>query len=364
MTRPLHLDDVAHLPARVGAAAADASKTLVHPAEAIAHLIPCPDDGANRRLALAARKAHLPRVADRLEQCARGWWAWDDRPGMHAPLLDPTTNLPIALLASCHHRLCPRCAAARARKLGRRLDALVAAEFEGPAMFITLTRESLPGESPAVAAAALLDAFTRLRRARVWSQAVRGGFAATHFEGPDGRHVHLHAVVDADWIGQDDLLAAWRRRLARCGSRTLGANGGVHLRRADSDENVTFYTLKAQLAEGVEDHDLPELMAWMHRRRLLQVFGSLRGKKVAEPKPVLAAVPASRREGSQRAGINAATGDWVPVARISWQSSELAHRIGYGVARGGQGATVRRSTALPDEVDGEPTRTHTQEVAR
>ncbi len=347
-----------HLPVRAGAAPAAASKTLVHPAEAIAHLIPCPDDGSNRRLAVAARKVHLPGVAERLEQCARGWWAWDDRPGMHAPLLDPTTNQPIALLASCHHRLCPRCAAARARKLGRRLDALIAAEFQAPAMFITLTRESLPAESPAVAAAALLDAFARLRRARVWSQAVRGGFAAMHFGGAGGRHLHLHAVVDADWIGQDDLLAAWRRRLARCGSRALGADGGVHLRRADSDENVTFYALKAQSADGMEDRDLPELMAWMHRRRLIQVFGSLRGKKVVEPKPAPAALPAPRRAESPRAGINAATGEWVPAARVSWQSSELAHRIGYGVARGGRGAAVRRSIALPDDV------TSTEEGAR
>lgn len=340
-------DALTHVPARAGVA--PASTALVHTAYAIeqsGHFTP---ESTNRILARAARKARLPRVAERLEECGRGWWAWDDQPDAHAPILDAATNQPVALLASCNHRLCPRCAPARSRRLGRRLDPLIAAEFKAPAKFVTLTRERLAGESPAAAAAALLEAFTRLRRAKIWSGAVRGGFSAVHFSGDDGGHVHLHAVVDADWLGQDDLLAAWRQRLTKRGKLVLGATGGVNIQQAASNENVTYYALKAQEAHAVAEHHLPELLRWMHGRRWLQVFGSLRGKRISEPKAMRPCAPLGGQRGAeQRTGINAATREWVPTSRVIWQSSELAHRIGAGMSRVSHGATYRRSEELPD----------------
>ncbi len=339
-----------------------ASTALAHSSETNPQIGCLEHEGALRRLAQAARKACLRPVADRLAQCGRGVWAWDGRPGWHAPLLDPAGR-PVRFLASCNHRLCPRCAPGRMRKLAARIAVLADAEFEGPAAFVTLTREPLAGETPAAVAGALLDAFGRFRRTKVWKSAILGGVAYVHFGGADGRHVHVHAVVDAKWVDQGALLAGWRKCLKPRGSKRAGAEGGAHIERARADENVVHYVLKAQLADKVADADLPGLLAWMQGRRLVQTFGCLHGKRVAEPKAKPAASPGSASgRRSPRGGFNSATGEWIPESAVTWQRSDLAHRVGFGLSRAGRGAAAGRTAQLPDDVEARGARPAPQAV--
>jgi len=303
------------------------------------------------RLTGAARTARLRDLADAFDRCGRGVWAWDARPGHHAPLLD-STGAPLRLLASCNHRLCPRCAPRRMAKFAKRVVALAGKAFDGPGVHVTLTREALPGETPWAIADAVLDAFHRLRRMAIWKSAVQGAVAYLHFAGAAGRHVHLHALVDAQWLDQADLLVAWRKRLKPPRSRVPAPGGGVHVERADSDEAVLRYFLRAQDAEVFADADLPGMLAWLPSRRLVSTIGNLRGKRISELRPTTAPEPGKLpRSWTNRGGRNAATGEWVAAHAVTWQASESAHRIGYGLLQPNRRAVSGPSQALPDHVN-------------
>jgi hypothetical protein len=309
---------------------------------------------ALQRLVVAARAVRLHALADRLGRCGRGYWAWDARPGQHAPLLDADGS-PVRLLASCNCRLCPACAPRRMRKLSTRISKLAEGTFAGPPVAVTLTREAQPGDTPAAAAEALLTAFGRLRRMELWKEAVGGGVACVHFAGSDGRHVHVHAVVDAVWLDQAALLAAWRKRLRPPRSRTTPPDGGAHVERVDSAEGMIKYVLRAQDSRAVKDADLPGLLSWMHGRRLVATFGSLRGKRVVEPRPTPAPNPGGTGRGrGPRGGYNAATGEWVSDAAVAWQVSDRAHQIGFGLMASRGRGDAHTAAALPDDVDGAP----------
>lgn len=305
-----------------------------------------------RRLVVAALAVRLHALADRLGRCGRGYWAWDARPGQHAPLLDADGS-PVRLLASCNCRLCPACAPRRLWKFAARITKLFPASASP--VLVTLTREPLPGETPVTAAAAVLAAFYRLRRMKLWKGAVVGGVAYLHFAGLDGRHAHVHAVLDAKWLDQAELLAAWRKRLKPPGSRAASPAGGARIECADSLDAVLKYVLRAPDPDAVADADLPGLLAWMHGRHLTLTFGSLRGKRVAEPSPTPALSPGGAGRGrGPRGGFNAATGEWVPEAAVAWQVSDRAHQIGFGLMASRGRGSAHRAAALPDDVGGAP----------
>jgi hypothetical protein len=300
-------------------------RVLAHPTEATPQFAGPPPDHPNARLAAAARLAGLLQVADRLGTCGTGPTAWDTRPGREAPLLDLTTRRPLQLLASCRHRLCPRCAPARAAKLAARLGRLMAADFEAQAALVTLTRGRVEGEGVAAAADAILAAFGRLRRTKAWKTGIRGGFFTVEFGGGDGRHVHVHAVADAAWVDQAALLQSWRRALA---PRPMGCSsaveGGVRVERARDTAAVTRYVLKAGNGEALGDAVLPEVLRWMHGRRLMQTFGHLHGKVVADPAdeaPRNARVPKHRPW--EKGGVNSLTGESVPPDAVEWRMGAL-----------------------------------------
>jgi hypothetical protein len=238
------------------------------------------------------------------------------------------------------------------RKFATRIFKLVEDTFSGPPVAVTLTRETQTGETPAAAAEAVLSAYGRLRRMKLWKDNVDGGVAYLHFAGLDGRHVHVHAVVDAVWLDQSALLAAWRKRLTPR-SRATPPDGGVHVERVDSAEDKLRYVLRAQDADAVKNADLPGLLSWMQGRRLVVTFGSLRGKRVVEPRPTPAPSPGGAGRGrGPRGGFNAATGEWVPEGEVAWQTSERAHRIGFDLlGSGGRGGAPGAAT-LPDDLEG------------
>lgn len=296
-------------------------RVLAHPTEATPHFGAPSPKPQNARLAAAARLVGLVQVADRLAACGTGPTAWDARPGREAPLLDLATRRPLQVLASCRHRLCPRCAPARAAKLAARLGRLTAAEFEAQAALVTLTRGRVAGEDLAATANGILAAFTRLRRAKAWKAGIRGGFFTVEFGGGDGRHVHVHAVADAAWVDQAALLQAWRRALApRAKGCATAVDGGIRVERARGTAAVTRYVLKAGNGEALSDAVLPEVLCWMHGRRLMQTFGHLHGKVVADPADETPTQPRSpKRRPWEKGGVNSLTGESVPPHAVEWR---------------------------------------------
>lgn len=323
---------------------------LVHPHTEATPQIQSPPV-PNARLAWAARVAHLLAVADRVGNCGKGAYLWDGRFGHHAMVIDRRTGRPICALSSCRHRLCPRCAVVRTVKIGARLVRLVSAHFERHPVFVTLTAGAEGALPVADMADRVLRAVGRLRRSVAWHKAVRGGFFALDFDGPGGRHVHIHACVDAHWIEHEPLLRAWRRALRKEGAN--GAqNGGVHVERARDAGSVVRYCVKTISADLFGDEDLPALLWWMNRRHLVQTFGCLHGRVVAEPAPTVPSPAALRRGVPRVSGLNAATGEPVPAGALVWQFSEQANALGALAAAGAVGALRAWPDALPDEVPG------------
>lgn len=329
---------------------ASGNNPLVHPHTEATPQIPS-SPVSNARLAWGALVANLLGVADRVANCGTGAYLWDGRPGHHAMVIDRRTDQPICVLSSCRHRLCLRCAPARTAKIGARLARLVSAHFERHPVFVTLTAATEGDLAVADMADRVMRAVARLRRYVAWKKAVRGGFLALDFDGPGGRHVHIHACVDAHWIEHEPLRRAWRRALHAEGAN--GAqNGGVHVERARDAGSVVRYCVKTVSADLFSDADLPALLRWMNRRRLVQTFGCLHGRAVAEPAPTVPSAAALRRGTPRVSGLNAATGEPVPAGALVWQFSDQANVLGAHAAAGVVGALRASPETLPDEVPG------------
>ncbi|MCK6575715.1 protein rep [Myxococcota bacterium] len=298
-----------------------------------------------------ARVAGLRAVADRVEACGTGGYLYDARPGQYAMVLDRRTGLPICALSSCRHRLCVRCAPAWAAKLGTRLVRLVSAHFKHHPVFVTLTAATEASLPVADAADRLIRAVGRLRGYVAWKKVVRGGVFGLDFDGPGGRHAHLHACVDAMWIDQHRLLVAWRRAL-RAEAAHGAQNGGVHVERARDLADVVRYCVKTFSADQFTDEDLPALLRWMNRRHLVRTFGSLRGVKLSGPTPAVVTPGSVRPRAPRLSGVNAATGEPVPEAALVWQFSARANHLGALAASGVTGSLRMHVDVLPDDAAG------------
>jgi hypothetical protein len=75
-------------------------------------------------------------------------------------------------------------------------------------------------------------------------------------------------------------VGRWPRAPRGCAT---AVDGGIRVERARGTAAVTRYVLKAGNGEALSDAVLPEVLCWMHGRRLMQTFGHLHGKVVADP---------------------------------------------------------------------------------
>lgn len=331
-----------------------------------------PLDVDRDRLVRAATTAGLVAVAERLKACGRGPVAWDRRPGWHAPLVDAHGNL-VRCVASCRHRLCSRCARKRAKAGGTRLRKLIDTWFQGPAIFLTLTRAAPAGEPLCGSADAVQEAFTRFRSYKRWKTNVLGGFYVVQFADANLRHVHIHAIIDAKYGAQAEWAKQWNRCLRGSRKRGPAAVGGVDISRARDTSGCIAYMLRPPSVGSVElpsvsragaeadgadtdadlaavstisDGDLASMIRWMHGRRLVQTFGSLHGVPVQEPQAVSARRPEPGRiPGRKRRVFNSATGEEVLEIDVAWQFSDHAQAIAAGQL---QGERPRLSARMPD----------------
>lgn len=117
--------------------------------------------------------------------------------------------------------------------------------------------------------------FTRLRRmkfARNW----RGGFYSLEVtnEGK-GWHLHLHALVDAHWIDQQQLSDAWNKANGGAGFivKVKDARGTDYLRE------LTKYAVKGSELAAWNPETIKTFITAMRGTRTFGVFGSLYGKR-------------------------------------------------------------------------------------
>jgi hypothetical protein len=272
----------------------------------------------------AARASQKPALAMRFEECGTGAWAQHEG----ADVLAFETEAPVRRVMCCGHRLCDICARTRSAGIRETLEPAIETTFKAKPALMTLTIDDRVGESLVSATGRILTGWKKLRRRVGWKDRVRGGFYALEVTRNQERgswHVHLHAVVDVDWLGQEEALMLWRNAL---GAGPLA--GGVNIQRVRNGiAEATKYLVKGIEASRLPLAERAELLRWMHGRRMLSTFGHLYGVRVAdddEPE-----VEGPEEDGTEPIGFNARTGEVVTAADCDWRWDAAAHERGYAL---------------------------------
>ena len=117
--------------------------------------------------------------------------------------------------------------------------------------------------------------FTKLRRSK-FARAWRGGFYNIEVTNEGrGWHLHLHALIDADWIDEFQLSAQWQKN-----TNNLGRIVKVRdARRTDYLAEVTKYVVKGAQLAAWSAVDLASFVLAFDGIRTFGVFGSLYGAR-------------------------------------------------------------------------------------
>lgn len=169
----------------------------------------------------------------------------------------------------CRDRLCPLCSRLRGQNVRRRVRALVAKA--DTVRFVTLTMARTE-EELGTRIDAILSAFKALRRRAFWKERCKGGlFVVETTTGQSGGHwhVHLHVLVEGEYMAQSALKAEWKS--------VTGGSEIVDIRACHSREKAIAYVCK-YVSKGSDigkwsEETLCEYAKGVHRRRLMGTFG-------------------------------------------------------------------------------------------
>jgi len=243
-------------------------------------------------------------LARKVLECGTAAWRY------HCHACGADLDLPIR----CRVRLCPLCNIDRARHfIADHLDQIE--QIREPKL-LTLTFKSPPFISKEVIAR-YQTAFTKLRRAELWTKAVQGGASALEFTfTPQGWHPHFHALLDAHYISQSRLSALWKT--------ITGDSFVVYIQAADRYNAITevakYITKGAQFYE--QRHLVMQYLATTKGKRFFTTFGSLYRRTTPEPQPNKKKIPQSTGDLVNPPGPN------VPLVTVCWhcQATTLTYQ--------------------------------------
>jgi hypothetical protein len=132
-------------------------------------------------------------------------------------------------LFSCNSIFCQHCAAARRRKVRRRMLSTIPTikpdSYTKRWRFVTLTCPTLKGVELVDALHFFQRSFSLLRKRKFWTAKVQAGFKGVEFTTgessenwtleTDGYHVHIHALLLSDWLAWSELGEEWTQCLEK-----------------------------------------------------------------------------------------------------------------------------------------------------
>lgn len=189
-----------------------------------------------------------------------------------AVLQDQITHHLKPIAGYCHDRFCYPCQAARAAALQAALHRRVPT---ARALHVVLTLRSSE-RSLSEQVTEILKSFTKLRSTKFWKGRAQGGFWAFEVTKNDTTglwHPHIHCLVHADWIPQDQLSEQW--------SKITHGSSVVHVSLVEKHDSaireVTKYLAKP-LHRSVEfnPETIVEVIKCLKGRHLCGTFGSWR----------------------------------------------------------------------------------------
>jgi hypothetical protein len=228
----------------------------------------------------ALNHAHVGRTRrDRFANCGSGAYVY----------YSPSANRTVIRANYCHDRFCVPCANARARRVREAILAQVSGRRVRFATFtLRHSRSALRDQIKRIYAA-----FAAFRRRREIAQRITGGVAILEVKLSDRDglwHVHLHCLLEGDYIDQRQLSAHW---LAVTGDSSI-----VDIRSVGSTSDRVAYATK-YAAKGLDAsvfRDLDRAVEAIHALRsvhLFRFFGTWRqidinaqGNEVTDWQPV------------------------------------------------------------------------------
>lgn len=179
-------------------------------------------------------------------------------------------------LSTCGSRLCPFCGRGRATRLARRLRVHIASMKRPKHLVLTFRSRDLPLPSQLQL---LRRAFAKLRRTRVWRDAVAGGvysIEVTRNNETGLWHPHLHTVIDAKFMPQAVIARLW--------GSFIGDTAFVWIRQVTDPANMAWelgkYVGKPPDTRGWPDNAIIRHANALHGQRMMQTFGNLHAVKV------------------------------------------------------------------------------------
>lgn len=196
----------------------------------------------------------------------------------------------------CKHKWCPSCARGLAAKRANRLQQVVQT-FKWP-LFLTLTMRNV-ADLNGQAVRDLRRSFGRFRRMKAFGLVAAGVASIEVTNIGNGWHPHLHAVLDAEWLGpQRTRPAKWESRtqkfeaaklaklaLEHAWARALRQETAViHVKRCDPVgilKEVIKYSVKGSDLISCKEAIGP-LIDCLIKTRLVTTFGKAHGFKFLE----------------------------------------------------------------------------------
>lgn len=177
----------------------------------------------------------------------------------------------------CEKKWCPLCAPRLSRERKKALE-IWSKEVAQPKHVVltirnteTITREKVR---------AFKKSFTALRRS-VFAKGWRGGFYSIEVTNESrGWHLHLHCLIDADWIDQAELARQWAKVVKQEFAIVYVKDG----RESNYLAEVTKYLVKGSVLAQWTGVEIAAFVDAFEGVRCFQPFGSLMGqrKKVRE----------------------------------------------------------------------------------
>lgn len=169
----------------------------------------------------------------------------------------------------CDNFFCPVCQPALARARARTIE-WWAKQIAQPKHVVLTTKNTEHVTSKQVKE--LKKNFTRLRRS-TFAKAWRGGCYSIECTNEGrGWHLHIHALVDADWIDAKELAIKW-------GRITSGSGHIVKVKDVRQQSyllEVTKYAVKGSQLATWSGAEIDEFVRAFHGNRQFEVFGTLR----------------------------------------------------------------------------------------
>ena len=174
----------------------------------------------------------------------------------------------------CRQRTCPLCSFDVSKQRARFLQAMTR-EMKHPKM-LTLTMKLWRGD-PHEGIKYLRQAFSKLRRQKVFKNVVGGAYQIELKEKSGGWHIHMHILLESAYLPRQLVFSAWKKIVDQ-------SYVSVDIRAA-RDEKAIAYVVKYAAKSASFDTSPQSIVAWYKAtfgERLFATFGRWYNAKIED----------------------------------------------------------------------------------